>query len=243
LHQNLNNMKNIKMFISGTLAAVFACIALTGCGEGENSVVVPTYSIAKITSVEADEAITFLTYGDRGLSEFTFNRNGDYAGKATVQYLPTGLTCAIDGIQYDIQYGNTHGTFRAEEITAKKDGVMTYRVDYTYDEEGRIKMAAINGISSVVIYTEYAYENNKIKIDDYGHKYELDLSSEENTGNVCNVFGFVETPTNYTTQYVINPTLYYLNIYGVPVSKLPVNQDVEREGSRLVKVGKYRYTY
>jgi hypothetical protein len=73
-----------------------------------------------------------------------------------------------------------------------------------------------------------------------GRQYSIDLSNEENTGYVCNVFGYVNAPL--TNQYVINPDLYFLNIYGKPIDKLPGGHEIVRSGKTL-RVGTHIYEY
>ena len=70
--------------------------------------------------------------------------------------------------------------------------------------------------------------------------YEIQLGSEENTGHVYNVLGYAGAPL--TTQYVFNPELYFLNIYGKPVDLLPQGMEVSRSGNSM-RIGQHYYEY
>jgi hypothetical protein len=136
---------------------------------------------------------------------------------------------------------NTTGAYRAETVTATKNNALFYNVEYKYDSQGRVIQARVDGVGSSSVYVEFEYEANAIVINDYGTFYRLELSSADNSGNVCNVMDLADA--HYTSKYVFNPDLYYINIYGTPVKKLPQGHEFELSEGRLSRIGKYYYEH
>ena len=208
------------------------------------SIEVPYYPIAKISSYEKESVKTVMRYDTKGLSNFEVYVNNSLVSSSNVNYSASKIYCIINDVAYDIKLQSTRGGVLAESISATtRGGSRLYYVEYWYDDEGRMKMSRVDGVLSSPAYCHYRYENNSIIIDDYGTNYTITLSSEDNLGNVCNVMDFSEAPM--TTTYVINPDLYFLNVYGTPIMKLPQGQTITRsaDNTQLTRVGKYYYNY
>ena len=236
-------MKNLHLFVIKGLLVAFSFTMFISCDEG--SLEIPYYEFSRISKYERDSLKTFVTYGvnDR-LSGYEIYIHDSLAYKSTVQYSYTTINCVIDDVLYNVQLSNTRGGLRAENMNAfASSGSRLYYVEYEYDDEGRLWRARLDGIDTKSIYSHYKYEGNTIIIDDAGTEYRLSLSSEENLGYVCNVLDYAEAPI--TSKYIINPDLYFLNIYGAPIEKLPYGHAVTRcnNGKNLSRVGKYFYEY
>ena len=237
----MNNCMRV-FFMRGVLI-VFSCLILIGCDE--SSLEIPFFEFSRVTACERDELKTYMTHGEQGISEYSVFIEGSFVSKGSVRRTGGSISCTINDIVYDIKLSNTRGGLRAESVRASnKSGARLYTVEYWYNEENyRLRMARIDGVESMPIYTHYEYTNDSVVIDDVGTEYVLALSSEANLGYVCNVLDFSGAP--YTTKYVINPDLYFLNIYGVPVEYLPYGQMVTYSNDRksLMSVGKYSCEY
>jgi len=229
---------------------------LTGCilSCSETSIEVPVVDFDEVSVVTCDSLTTKISYdANKSLTEFNVYVNDNHKYKTEVKYLTDEISCYMDGLHYIIKLANTKGGVRAESVTTYiNDGVainstMVYRVTYDkYDDAGRLEIAGIekyreNGNS--IVYCNYKYYgNDSIVIDEYGQKYVIRLAEDQDNTGVCNVLDFAGGPL--TSEYVINPILYYLKIYGVPISKLPAGQVVKRSSdSRLTRVGKYYFSY
>ncbi|MDR3251313.1 MAG: hypothetical protein LBT42_06600 [Tannerella sp.] len=236
-------MKNVYLFLSNALLAFCACFLVAGCEETIEELTY--YPIARIATLERDSLKTVLSYDELGLSGMNFYVYDTFVGQAVVQHKPNSMNCTINGVYYEIKFANTHGAMRAETITAYVGGVKNYTVNYHYDTSGRINQADFQKYETgknTVSYNVYTYEGNAVVISDENGVHRLELSSEENTGNVCNVLDFAGA--SITSEYIINPDLYYLNIYGAPIRTLPAGQEIGRtQNNELSRVGKYRYSY
>ena len=233
-------MNKIHLFFTKSLFLFFVSVILVSCGEG--SIEVPYVPVAKVSSYEKDSVRTLMGYGEKGLSTYDVYINDAKVSSSAVSYSAGKIYCMIDGIAYDINLHNTRGGIRVETVhAATPEGARLFNVEYWYDAEGRLEMARVDGVATIPIYCHYKYENNTITVDDFGTDYILNLSSEKNIGYVCNVLDFSNAPI--TSTYVINPNLYFLNIYGVPVENLPAGQTVELSGNNLSRVGNYYYKY
>jgi len=190
-----------------------------------------------------------MVYNGDMLQELNLYINDKLRSESKIEYLLTTIRCEVNGITYEIFLDNTRGGARAKEVTARVNGALLNNVEYFYDDQNRIEKACYERLGGVddggpkIRWIIYTYNGNDIiEVDDAGTNYTLNLSSEENTGSVCNVLDFSGAPIS--TQYIINPDLYYLNIYGKPVGYLPQGQTIERNSSNnLTRVGKYRYEY
>ena len=221
---------------------VFSCIMLTGCDEPTESI--PYFEFSRVATCERDSLKTYITYGDRGISEYSLYIKGSFVSKESVKHTGSSITCTINDIVYVVKLSNTRGGLRAESVSALTlSGARLYYVEYWYDDEYRLIKARLDGVESVPVYAHFKYESDNIVIDDVGREYTLRLSSEANLGYVCNVFDFSDT--YYTSKYIINTDLYFLNIYGAPVEKLPYGQTVTYSNDRksITRVGKYYYEY
>lgn len=234
-------MKKVCLFFTKSLFAVaLTCVVFVGCDEG--SLEIPSYQFSHVSKCERDSVKTLMTYGSKGLSEYNMYVYDNLVCKTNVSYSSSRISCTIHGVSYDIQLANTKGGARAESVMATVNKARLYSILYRYDTEGRLVQADIEGVADNVVYTHYKYDGNTIIIDDVGTEYRINLSSEDNIGYVCNVLDYADAP--YTSKYVINPDLYFLNIYGTPVSKLPYGHDVVFcDGKKLSRVGKYYYEY
>jgi len=225
-----------------SLLAVFAGAMFTSCGE--ESIPATYYAISKVSRLERDSVVTIMKYGNSGLSEYNMYIHNTLAYSGSVWYTPSSIKCLMNGIQYDFQMANTKGVSRVESMTASEGNAKLYNVQYWYDSEGRIFEARIDGIEDKPSYIKYKYVGNKVIIEERGwNPYEIELSEIDNVGYVCNVMDFAGA--EYTSKYVFNSDFYFLNIYGTPIKKLPLWQEVElsEDNQRLLRVGKYSYDY
>ena len=234
-------MKKLSLFLVKSLMAVFVGTTIISC-NGEHVERIESYPISKITMFERNSIQTYLTYQSNEVYEYNLYENGVHFSSARVTYTPSKIHCTIDGIRYDIQLSNTIGAYRAETVTASQGGSMIYFVEYKYDNQGRMVKARLDGRERYSVFTEFTYEANAIVIDDGGYPFRLELSSSDNIGNVCNVIDMATTPYVST---IINPYLYYLNIYGKPINKLPQGYEIElsEDGLKLSSIGKYYFEY
>jgi len=237
-------MKNVKSLLINGVTITLGYFSLIACNEQSEEA--PTYQISQVSSVERDEWKTDLTYDNKGVSSIKLYNGNTLKSASTITYRSNTLTCSIDGITYEIEIGNVKGATRAESVVASIGGQEYYRITYTYNHEGRLSSALVErsntkGFDEVHTYYDY-YNNDSIQVSEQdGTKYKIYLSSEENKGYVCNVLDFANAPL--TSEFVINPNLYFLNIYGVPVQKLPANIEIREQDDKLIQAGKYKYYY
>ena len=236
-------MKRKYLFIVKSLSLAFMFITLVGCDE--KSIEVPFVEIAQVSKFERDSVKTIMNYNNDRLSNYDIYVCDSLVNEVIVRYSAGSISCVLNDVAYNIKLSNTRGAIRAESIDATTlSGARLYSVVYDYYIDGRLKMARLDGVDpKEPIFNNYRYEANTIIIDDAGTDYILELSSEKNLGNVCNVLDYANAP--YTSKYIINPDLYFLNIYGVPVEQLPLGQTVSRcnNNKNLSRVGKYYYEY
>ena len=237
----LKKKKSMRLFFTRSLLALTIGFALVSCDEG--ILEIPFYEFSKVSKHEKDSLCTHMSYGNKGLSEFKVYINDSYISTSLVRYAAGNIYCVIKGVAYDIKLSNTKGGIRAETITASEESTRArmYSVEYEFDHLGRLFRARINGVADRPVYTHYIYDNNGITIDDVGTSYRIDLSSEKNKGYVCNVLDY--SGATFTCKYVINPNLYFLNIYGAPVETLPVGFEVSYDNNNLARVGNQTYEY
>jgi len=234
--------KNFLLYEMSLLMTIMSFI-FAGCDE--SSLEIPYIEIAPVAKFERDATETYFTYNsDKKINEYNIYINKAFSNKVSVNRYASNIYCVANDVSYEIKLCNTRGGTRAELVIASTlDGARLYSIEYWYDDDGRIKKAALDGVDVKRIYNHYEYESDRVIIDDAGTQYILQLSSEENLGNVCNVLDFANAPI--TSAYIINPDLYFLNIYGILVNKLPSGQVVTRcnDGKNLSRVGKYYYEY
>ena len=237
-------MSKVHLFFTKSLLLFFVSISLVSCNEGSEEIVY--FYLAQVSGYEKDSVKTHMRYGNLGLSAFDVFINDSHVSSSEVKYSPGKIFCTINNIAYEIKLSNTRGGVRAESVNATTlGGSRLFYVEYWYDSVGRMEMARVDGVAEKPAYCHYAYRNDSIIIDDFGTEYTLALSSEINIGYVCNVMDYTDAPM--TSTYIINPDLYFLNIYGAPSDKLPKGHTVTRSGSgneiRLSRVGRYYYEY
>ena len=237
-------MGKLKMFLIESLLAVTVCAVLTNCEE--RSIPVQSYPIAKVSRFERDSYATEMIYGNSGLAEYNVFINNTFAYSGSVWYKPSSIMCTMNGVQYEFQLANTRGVSRVESVSATVGNAQLYQVTYEkFDPDGRLTLARVSGVADDGLshYISYKYEGNKVIIYERGIYYTIELSDTDNTGYVCNVMGF--SGANLTANYVFNPDFYFLNIYGTPIKKLPLGQEVEmsEDSQRLLRVGHFSYEY
>jgi|GEM_PF-2384695 len=242
--KKLISMKKLSLLLMKSLLAFFAGVALNSCDDSTPEA--PYFPFSKVTKLEREDIKMYMSYDNTRLTAYKLFVNDNQVSSSSVTYKPDKIHCVINGIRYDIELDNVKGTNRAKSVEASKNGVPVHYVYFNkYDELGRVSLVRVDGIPGSPIYISYKYEGNKITVFDGGVYYTLELSSEDNKGYVCNVLDFAGSPI--TSSYVINPDLYFLNIYGTPVGKLPKLPEDEIEYSednqRLLRVGKYSYEY
>ena len=233
-------MKKLSLLVIKSLITVFVGTVIISCGN-EDPIPIPVYTISKVSMFERNNIKTYLGYGNSRLNEYRQFEDERQVNSAFVYYAADYIYCTFNDVKYEIEMDNVKGGVRAKTVTATKNGFPIYNVYYnTYDQQGRLTLARVDGVGGQSIYISYKYEGNKIVISD---GTTLELSSDDNKGNVCNVLDFAGS--SYTSDYVINPCLYFLNIYGTPINKLPVGQEVEysEDNQKILRVGKYTYEY
>ena len=239
-----NSMKKLGFYFNKILIAISVCAVFFSCDD--ETIEIPYYSFAKVTKCERDSISMVMAYGNAGLSEYNLYENDAFVGRSYVRYTPSQIMCTIKGIDYRIQLSNTKGVARIESLEAKIGNVLWYYVQYWFDADNRLIAARVDGSDLAdknelrSVYVSYKYVGNTIEISDGGY---LELSSADNLGYVCNVLDFANSP--HTSKYVINPDLYFLNIYGTPIFKLPQGQEIRytNNNQHLSSVGKYQYEY
>ncbi len=236
-------MKRRNTFFMKALIAV-AGFALANCSENEPGISVPLYKIDPVSAYTRDSLTTQLSYNSEGrVAQYELYSKEEFISKSSVRYTPDFATCTLGDTYYQIKWAATIGALRIAAVDAFIDGALYYNVEYSYDESGRLKLVILSRSGEAEpIYISYRYEGSLVKINESGKFYELELSSEENTGNVCNVLRYCEAPL--TSEYILNPDLYFLNIYGTPMQYLPKGQTVVRDDNgKLLQVGEYHYKY
>ena len=231
----------MRLFFKNILVALFIGFAFVSCDE--NILEIPYYEFSQVSRYEKDSLCTHMSYGNKGLSEFSVYINDSYISTSSVRYSAGNIYCVINERAYDIKLSNTKGGIRAEMITVLEEHTRAryYSVEYEYDHLGRLKLARINGVADQPVYTHYIYDSNGITVNDASTYYRIDFSSEKNQGYVCNVLDY--SNAHFTCKYVIDPNLYFLNIYGAPVEFLPAGYDITYSDNNLSRVGNQTYEY
>ena len=236
-------MKNKYSFFTKCLVIALFFITFLGCEE--KSMEIPYYEFSLVSKYKKESIVAFMDYNsDNRLSEFNIYVNESSIGRSPVKYTSSYISCTINDVMYHIQLSNTRGGIRAESVRVSTlEGVRLYYIEYWYDDAGRVNKARLDGIDIMPIWNHYKYEGNTIIIDDAGTEYRLELSSEENLGYVCNVLDYANAPI--TSNYIFNPYLYFLKIYGTPVNMLPSGQEIVHcnNNKNLSRVGKHYYEY
>ncbi len=235
-------MKKFNLLIK-SLLALFTFVLLCSCEE--KVPYIPVYPMSKVTVLERDSIKTFMSYVNSRVNEYKLFVNDRQVSGATVFYFVNRIHCTINGIRYDIELDNTSGGIRAKQVVASINGTPMYSVYYqSYDKtDGRLTLARVDGVNSESTYVTIKYEGDQISVFHNGIYHYIDLSPTENIGNVCNVLDFAGS--SLVSNYLINPDLYFLNIYGAPINKLPAGQEIvlSDDNQRVLKVGKYTYEY
>jgi hypothetical protein len=239
-------MRKIQKKIGKLLIVASVVMILGSCKkEGET---VPLVKFEPVKEFSRDELCTFLEYNGRygRISKIQYQVGNSLRSSEDVAYTSMGMNCYIDTLIYEIKLGATIGGSRALSVSAYRGVGIVYYVEYYYDNAGRLNLAKlIRPSENKEDWISYDYGDNKIVISESGEYYGVSLSKDdENTGYVCNAYAFAEAPL--TNRYIINPDLYFLNIYGMPIECLPVEQTIERvddNDRRLTRVGKYYYKY
>jgi len=236
-------MKKLSFYFIKCLFAVLICTVLISCEEKADPL--PHYVISNVTKCERESVKMLMTYSGNTISTYNWYENDALVSSSNVKYTPGSISFTLKDVRYDIQLALTKGGFRIESMRASSGIATLYSVDYWFDKENRLEKALVNGSTldnphqATSVWVSYKYEGNKITTSDGGY---LELSVDENVGNVCNVLDFAGS--RLTSTYVINPDFYFLNIYGTPITKLPQGQTVSyNEKNQLSRVGKYYYEY
>jgi hypothetical protein len=232
-------MKKVELFLVKSLTVAFVCFSVIACDEASEKV--SFYDMSPISRFENKTARTIMYHNGRNVNEFNLYEQDALISTTNVSYRADGIFCTLNGIQYHIQPDNVLGATRARLITATKGGGLFYETEYFYINE-RLAYAKVNAPEEPEspFQINFSYNESQVKIQELGIEYTIELCDEENTGYACNILGYAETPL--TPQYVINPNLYFLNIYGRPVEKLPSGCEIVRS-EKTMRVGKYFYEY
>jgi hypothetical protein len=243
-----NMMKKVEFYFVKSLITAFVCFLIIACDESSERIsaydMFPVSRYEKETEPDRTERI-LMSHNDRNVREFKLYDGDLLTCTANVFYRADGIVCTLNDIQYHIEPDNVLGGSRARKITASKNGALYYEVEYFYANERLVSaQISVSGDSKSPYYTSYSYDDSRITINESsgGNSHEIKLCNEENTGYAYNVLGHTHAETSLTSQYVINPALYFLNLYGKPVEKLPDGHEIERSG-KTMRVGKHLYEY
>jgi len=251
IERNIKSMRKLRFYFIVELLTVFICAVFFGCDEG--TLDISYFPFAKVSKCERDSIKTVISYNNYSdVSGYDYYVNDVIVSRSNVRYTPSMIYCTLDGLDYEIQLSIQKGVYRIEELDAKQtvDGhvVEVFKVRYTFDDENRLMLAHVSGSDLVdpndphTVWVLYKYEDNRIVIHEEGNQYIVELSAADNLGYVCNVLDFAGSP--HTSKYVINPDLYFLNVFGAPILKLPKDQQVSySSNNQLLRVGKYAYEY
>jgi hypothetical protein len=237
-------MKKVDLFFMKSLVTALICFSVVSCNESGQEI--PVYDMRLVSKYERDALTTHMSNDGKKITGYTVDENNTYKYTATVAYKTGSIYCEMDGVHYLVGFDNTIGGSRVKELTATVDNALYYKVIYFYDDlgGGRLSGTEVNVAGGTnTYYTTYEYTGSSIIIREKmteDRRYEIALGDEENTGYIYNVLGNSEAPL--TAQYVFNPELYFLNIYGRPVDKLPQGLAVERSGNTM-RVDKHYYEY
>ncbi|MDR1331100.1 MAG: hypothetical protein LBK07_03265 [Tannerella sp.] len=162
------------------------------------------------------------------------------------------------GIRSEIVLNESY--FAESVISRYSDGALHSNVDYTYNAWGYLDRVRVERPGQEAVVIIYKYPNpeaenvNDILIEEHPGPtvYRITLTAkggsgaerQDNDAYVCNVLRFGNAPV--TNEYVINPDLYYLGLYGIPWHHLP-GEEVEKNAltgkPAVVRVGSHRYFY
>jgi hypothetical protein len=146
----------------------------------------------------------------------------------------------------------------AESATTHENGLLRSKVDYHYTPEGYLSEVRIErpGQTPAMVYYRYPVGNaTEIYIEEHPGPtvYRIPLATVNNNGEqekqenaafVCNVLWYGKSPM--TNEYVINPDLYYIGLYGIPFKYLPdetIEKSMRQTEETIVRVGNGRYYY
>lgn len=246
-------MKKMRKFretiLKLSITAALSIATFPSCKEGGEKV--PFIQFEHVKEFTRDSLRTYMEYEGmyNRLSLIRYQVEENIRSSSSVTYTAQGMICTIDTLTYDVKLAATVGGSRAFSVTASIKDATVYYVEYQFDAAGKLTLAKViipgdnNGAGSEQ-WVSYNYTADNIEINEGNAIYNIPLSTEENTGYVCNAYAFAEAPL--TNRYIINPDLYFLNIYGMPVEQLPAGETIQRIGandSRLSRVGKFYYTY
>lgn len=166
------------------------------------------------------------------------------------------------GGRSEIEFNNN---MFAELVENYKGGKLESIVRYRYQKSGYLNYVILErpGEQPMNIYFKYPKADGSggngdcptveggIIIEEAGRQYKINLAMQklENKHYVCNVLRYGNAPL--TNKYVINPDLYYMGIYGVPIKYLPdeivangVVTDLEGgKVSVINQVGNWKFFY
>jgi hypothetical protein len=190
-----------------------------------------------IESVQWEATSPVITYGG--------------GGNSAISYSYKGLKTEV--VTNDNQHAET-------VINTYGDGRMHSQLSYTYNSAGYLTYVRIERPGQEAATVAYKYpdllnptDSDKIIIEEYpGLVYHIPLAVNKNVPGklknesyICNVLREGKAPL--TNEYVINPDLYYLGIYGTPYKYLP-DETIESvigggQQTSLFRVGNIRYYY
>lgn len=168
-----------------------------------------------------------ITFQDNGLvKDITWGtKHPDIRYSETVTY-------EHNGCRSKIEFNNN--SF-AEVIENYSGGRLESIVRYRYLKSGYLNYVILErpGEQPLTIYFKYPKGDGSeeygdcptisggivINEGDKYYKVNLAIQKIENKGYVCNVLRYANAPL--TNKYVINPDLYYMGVYGVPIKYLP----------------------
>jgi hypothetical protein len=227
--------------VKSLLSGLLFCFLAISCEK--TSLEVPYFEMRHLTKYQKDSLTLEVSYNERNsITGYKRYINNSLASQAYLIYKGDNIQCAIDGVYYSIFWENIKGGVRVTELTATINGAQYFTTNYTYNEEGRLIIAAIHTVGGP-FYVRYEYEGSTLRVIEMGEIYvenPFELGNEENTGNVCNVLGLLDLPL--TNKFVIIPELYYLNIYGAPIRQIPADFAVSRTSNSL-RVGDHYYEF
>ncbi|MDR0349722.1 MAG: hypothetical protein LBH90_09570 [Tannerella sp.] len=143
------------------------------------------------------------------------------------------ITYKYDSLSSKIAFNNNSFAEVIENYNkGKLESIARYRY---FKSTGYLNYVILEraGKEPVTIYFKYPKDGDSGEYGDYPtvgggiiiiegdnhYKINLAIQKIENKGYVCNVLQYANAPL--TNKYIINPDLYYMGVYGVPIKYLP----------------------
>jgi hypothetical protein len=251
---------SVVTYSNGDFVAGLQTLGLKGYSVGNQYTEITYDATAKKPKIKSFRKGELTTVNSSTTTKWsTSNPTLKYGGNGTcyVSYTYNGLTTEVI----------TNDNYFAEWVFIKSGDFVVSQARYTYDATGRLIAVYLERSKQPAADVMYHYPNtldssdNEITVTErvYGQEtqyYKIKLAKSkhgtnvgeyiENKGYVCDILRFANAPL--TNEYVINPDLYYMGLYGVPFKYLP-DETIEngtysdRKEIAIVRVGDNGYYY